>query len=246
MTDAGEGADRTDAGAAVAEPRWGLGDAMLAFAASMFTSLAALLVYLMAGGDDEGVGVTVVTLAASWVGMVGVTVWASRHKGMGSLAGDFGFRLEGRDIPRGLVVGLGCYFVLVPAVVLLVEALLHDVNLSQQSEELTADASGWSMVLLGPFLVVGAPVVEEVFFRGLLQRSLVRRAGAGPGIVLAALLFGLAHAMVDIDGWTVIALVLALAAFGAVLGLLAHRTGRLGSSMVAHGVFNLVTVLILA
>ena len=257
MTDAGHGttghsdadhsdADHSDAGTAVAEPRWGLGDALLAFAASMFTSLAALLVYLVAGGDDEGVGVTVVTLAASWVGMVGVTVWASRSKGAGSLADDFGFRLEGRDVPRGLVVGLACYFLLVPAVVLLVEAFFHDVNVSQQSEELTADASGWSMVLLGPFLVVGAPVAEEVFFRGLLQRSLVRRIGVAPGIVLAAVLFGLAHAMVDIDGWTVVALVLALSAFGAVLGILAHRTRRLGTSLVAHGVFNLVTVLILA
>jgi membrane protease YdiL (CAAX protease family) len=214
----------------------------------MATSVLGLVPFLLLGGDAdaEGVGVTVVTLAASWVGLVGVTLWASRRKGRGDLDRDFGFRLEGRDVPKGVVVGLACYFILVPLIVLLVETLFHDVNVSQQSEELTADASGWSMALLGPFLVVGAPLVEELFFRGLLQRSLVRRLGVMPGIVIGGFLFGLAHGMVDIDGWTVVALVLALSAFGMVLGTLAHRTGRLGPGMVAHGVFNLITVLILA
>lgn len=41
--------------------------------------------------------------------------------------------------------------------------------------------------------VAVAPVLEEFFFRGLIQRSLERRLGAGRGIVAAAGLFAIAH-----------------------------------------------------
>jgi len=86
-------------------------------------------------------------------------------------------------------------------------------------------------------LAVGAPIVEELFFRGLLQRALLHRFGTVPSIVGSAVFFGLAHFE---------ALQLpALVAFGIVLAVLAHRTGRLGPGMFAHGAFNAVTVLTL-
>ncbi len=41
--------------------------------------------------------------------------------------------------------------------------------------------------------VVFAPLVEELFFRGLLLRSLQRRVGTGRAVALSSVLFGLAH-----------------------------------------------------
>jgi membrane protease YdiL (CAAX protease family) len=101
--------------------------------------------------------------------------------------------------------------------------------------------TGWLLC----FVVVG-PVVEELYFRGLLQRSAIRRLGPIAGIVLPALAFGLVHTSTDLSGWSLAALVTALAAFGAVLGVLAHRTGRLGPGLVAHATFNALTLIALA
>jgi membrane protease YdiL (CAAX protease family) len=43
-----------------------------------------------------------------------------------------------------------------------------------------------------------------------------------------------------------VALITALASFGAVLSWLAQRTGRLGPGLVAHATFNAITLLALA
>jgi uncharacterized protein len=96
--------------------------------------------------------------------------------------------------------------------------------------------------------VLLAPFMEELFFRGLIFKSLARLftpSGAGPtrargaGVVLAVivdgLLFGLAH-----GEWVQLA---GLALFGMVLASISYRTGRLGMNMVAHASFNLVAIL---
>jgi uncharacterized protein len=84
--------------------------------------------------------------------------------------------------------------------------------------------------------VVCAPVVEELFYRGLLLRSLDKR-GIQPwlSVVLSALLFaGMHFEALQFAG---------LFLFGIVLALLVHRTGRLGPAIWAHAAFNAVTVL---
>ena len=58
-----------------------------------------------------------------------------------------------------------------------------------------------------------------------------------PAMVITSVLFGISHFQ---------ALQLpALAAFGLVLSILAHRTGRLGRSIWAHVGFNATTVVLL-
>jgi membrane protease YdiL (CAAX protease family) len=83
-------------------------------------------------------------------------------------------------------------------------------------------------------IVALAPLVEELFFRGLLQRSLLRWMGPAPAIALQAGVFALTHFQKLQFA--------ALFAFGAVLGYVAHRTGRLGPGIAAHMVFNGVAV----
>lgn len=50
---------------------------------------------------------------------------------------------------------------------------------------------GW--LPLAVMVVVFAPILEELVFRGWIQRSLERRIGPLPGIVVAAALFAVAH-----------------------------------------------------
>lgn len=81
---------------------------------------------------------------------------------------------------------------------------------------------------------MGAPLVEELFFRGLLLRALLGRTPVPVAVVISALLFGLAHfEAVQFAG---------LAAFGVILALLAWRTGRLMPGIGAHAAFNMAAV----
>jgi len=87
-------------------------------------------------------------------------------------------------------------------------------------------------------VVVGAPVVEELFFRGLVLRSLQRRFGDVWAVVGSAMLFGVAH----FEPLQLPALV----GLGVVLGVMAVYNKRLGPSIFAHAGFNLVTMIALA
>jgi len=100
--------------------------------------------------------------------------------------------------------------------------------------------------VLAPFLVLGAPFVEELFFRGLVLRSLARRFGPVIGVVGSSVLFGLVHFQTGMGAASDAALMCAIGAFGLLLAYLAVRTGRLGPGLVAHATFNAITVIALA
>ncbi len=162
-----------------------------------------------------------------------------RIRGTGSFATDLGLRFE---LPKDLVgipIGVACQFALVPLYALIEFLSGNDLTkqLEKPAKDLTENAHGAGFYLLAVLLVVGAPLVEEIFYRGLLLRSLKRHLPAAPSILLTGLIFGAGHFnLVTLPG---------LALFGAVLAWQAHRTGRLGLNIVTHAGFNLLTVLAL-
>lgn len=228
-------------------PRWGLGDAGLAFLAGLLGTVLTTTVYVGFTGEANGndTGTIIASLVGLWAGFGAVALWASRRKGTGSLAADYGLRIEARDIWIGILVGIACQFLLVPIIVQLFSQFDNAVNVEGQAKQVTGGAGGLRLLVLAPFLCLGAPFFEELYFRGLLQRSAVRRLGVPAGIFLSALAFGLVHAP-SLSGWSAVALVAALGAFGAVLSVLANRTGRLGPNIVAHATFNAITLIGLA
>ena len=227
-------------------PRWGLGDAALAFVVGMVAAVFVDGVYVSVAGTEETLARTIATLVGLWVGLAGVPYLASKRKGTGSLDEDFGLRVERRDIGVGVVVGAAAQFALVNLVVTLFDIVGPDVNVGRQAENLTNAAEGWGLALLAPFLVIGAPLVEELFFRGLLQRSIARRLGPVVAMIGSSIAFGFVHLQPDLSGWSQLALTTALASFGLVLGAMANRFGRLGPGIVAHFTFNSITLLVLA
>lgn len=225
--------------------RWGLGQAVLGFAvgvvlAAIFAGIAeGITGYRPSSGASIPVAVTLADVAGLWVGLVGSVVLASRVRGSGDLGRDFGWGL-GRwwDLPVGAVIGLACQYLLIPLLYLPFEHV--DRHLRQELGQPVRQDAGSAhttaaAILLLVFLAVGAPLVEELFFRGLLLRSLLGRTPVPVAIVLSALLFALAHfETVQFAG---------LAVFGVVLALLAWRTGRLAPGIGAHAAFNAVAVL---
>lgn len=206
--------------------------------AARLLALVVVGVWVGATGDDEiTLGLALVAFPAYWLPLVGAAVVASRRRGTGHLAADFGVRIERRDVVPGVVAGLFSQFVLLRLLYLPFEWLNPDLDVSKEARDLLDLASGAGLAVLVASVVLVAPVVEEVFFRGLLQRTLVQRAGRGWGVALTAVAFGVTHFQpVQLLG---------LVAFGAVLGVLAERAGRLGPAIVAHVTFNAATVIVL-
>ncbi len=171
-----------------------------------------------------------------------------RRHSAGSLAADFGLRIKPwPDIPLGVVIGVASQYLLVPLLELPLVPFVSHLNqkLGQPAQQLTSGVGGLELAVLGVFICLGSPFVEELFFRGLLLRALLGRLG-GMGSVarptLAILVTAVIFALVHFEKLQF----LGLAGFGAVLCVLAWKTGRLGPGIVAHASFNAVTVLAIA
>lgn len=228
------------------ERRWGLGDAVAGFGLALVGSQIVLAIVLAASGrtadqvDDLPLSLVALAQAGLWVGLLGVPVLATRLKGNGVVA-DLGIRARWNDLWQGGSVGAVLQLAVIP---LLYWPLLNLLDKSSSelegpARDLTDRASGPVGVILLVLIVgVGAPVIEEIFYRGLVQGALVKR-GIHPAvaILITATIFGASHfELLQLP---------ALILFGAAAGFLAHRSGRLGPAIAAHVAFNMVTVVAL-
>jgi len=212
-------------------------DVVLGFVAAVFTVAVAQAVWVgITGKDEVSLGLTFVSFLAYWPVLVGTVVFASRRRGTGSLRADVGLRIEKGDVLPGVAAGLASQFLLLPLLYLPFELLNHDLDVSEKAKETLGVASGGALFVLAVLVIVVAPLVEELFFRGLLQRTLARWMPPVAAVGISATVFGVTH-------FQPIQL-LGLVAFGAVLGTLAHRAGRLGPSLIAHMSFNAASVLV--
>jgi hypothetical protein len=177
--------------------------------------------------------VTAAALVAMWASYLLAMYIASEREGSGSFVADYGLAFRAIDL-LGLGVGVLANLVLIRLVYLPLDALWPDTfgedKLGENARDLVDRADGASAVLLVLAVVVGAPLVEELFYRGLLQRSLAARFDEGLVVVAVALLFAVLHFRpVEIPG---------LFAVGLLFGVAALRAGRLGPAIMIHVGFN--------
>ena len=222
--------------------RWGLGDAALGFAAAnVIAILLTPLAYWLTGEPSttplsEAPLSTVALIQAAYAGsMLAAALAVSRRKGRGPIV-DFRIRMRWIDVPLGVVLGVvtqyGTALLYVPVIRW---TSVTSQELEKPARELTDRAHGGGVLLLFIVVAVLAPIVEEIFFRGLVLRSLERRMSTNWAIVASAALFGAAH-LEPLQ-------FPALFVFGLVAAILATRTGRLGPGIWAHVAFNAVAVL---
>ncbi|MCH9650926.1 MAG: CPBP family intramembrane metalloprotease [Deltaproteobacteria bacterium] len=155
---------------------------------------------------------------------------------LGLLILGFGFPLV-RSFPawRRLAWGTIPYFITAVAVLLGLVAILGYVGWDPKLPELF-----W---LWAPRNLLFACVAEEALFRGFLQRQLsvalgAFRWGGGASVVVAALLFGLAH----FRGGPSYVVLSTVAGF--IYGLAYYRTGRLEAAIGCHFAVNTVHFLL--
>lgn len=226
-------------------PRWGLGDFLVGvFGGYALASLVAALWYSVSGDDELNLAGQAVSQIGLWIGMVGAAVVASHRKGAGTLAEDFGLKAKWSDIGLGVLVAFAVQLLVLPAIAYLLRPLLGQPEVSGPVQDLLDRSQGLAFAGLILSVAVGAPIVEELFFRGLLLRALQRRVPDWAAVAVSAVAFGIAHgSALPVDG--VILVMVSLTVFGAILAVMAIRTGRLGPSIVTHAVFNLFTLLYL-
>ena len=88
------------------------------------------------------------------------------------------------------------------------------------------------IILLGISCVLGAPIIEELVFRGMIYPSLKRWLPRGYAIIISGVFFGVVHGN--------LAAVFPLMAFGSVLCIIRDRFGLI-SCIALHALFNLHT-----
>jgi len=120
-------------------------------------------------------------------------------------------------------------------------APFHFKNMNKPVDHLFGAAHGATFAVLAVMTVVGAPVVEEWLFRGVIFRALDAglvarwgRRGTVAAVALSALIFALAHAeWLQLPG---------LFFLGVVLAIVVLRTRRLVPAVATHVGFNALTM----
>jgi membrane protease YdiL (CAAX protease family) len=215
-----------------------VGVAAAAWAVSWFVGnvLGTLVLGLFGPADSSvtaPVWVTALGAMALWSPILVGIREVSRRYGTGSVRSDM--RLSFRPIDLvGVPIGVLTQLVLLRLVYWPLEALWPGTFSSPQLEKSARDlydsADGLWLLVLILIVVVGAPLVEELLYRGLLQGAFVRRIDDVLAVVLVAAWFAIIHFRpVEYPG---------LFALGLVLGVCALVTRRLGMSVVAHCAFN--------
>lgn len=82
---------------------------------------------------------------------------------------------------------------------------------------------------------VAAPLLEELLFRGIIQKNLVARTGPGAGILIGAAVFGAIHLIPQ--------QMIYAGCVGVILGCIYHFTGSLGNAVAVHFINNGIAIL---
>lgn len=189
--------------------------------------------------DEMMAPVMVIGVAGSQLAMAAwpwiVLAWKGRSRR------DFGFEFRWGDV--GLGVGVGVLLPLLSGMVAVFISALLGIDPSEASNTailVSFRNLPWRVALVA-LIVVGAPLSEEFFFRGLVLRALQKRFGAAWALVGTTVAFALVHIQASPPAELVV-LLASIGAIGAVLGVLALRTGRITAPIVAHMVTNGIVV----
>lgn len=235
-------------------PRWSVSAAVAGWIAAALITVVAQVVLLSVWDIPSGLGAAAARAGVQVAGgsepdllslrywqftvlqlplwlTLALVVWVLvRRHGIG-LGQGLGLTQRWYDVLVGLACGLVTQLLLVPLVYLPLMPFIDAEDVAEPARRimtLADDAAGVTTVVVGVVLV--APFVEELYFRGLLLRALWGRMGRTATVVLSSVLFGLAHVQ--------LLQLPALVVFGLVAGALVVTTKRLAPAMWAHAAFN--------
>lgn len=193
-----------------------------------------------AATDNPTIWVLALSALGLWLPFIFMLRWVARRAGT-DLRTYFGLRFVKIDW-LGIPLGIFCQVVLMNVINWPLNKWWPSTFNSQRIETRARDmvdaAHGAWFIVLFLVVVVGAPFVEELVYRGFIQGGLQARLGSTWALIITAGWFTVVHLEpIEFPG---------LFAFAVVLGLCYRRTQRLGLSMVTHLAFNATGLLLVA
>ncbi|MGH8860479.1 MAG: lysostaphin resistance A-like protein [Jatrophihabitantaceae bacterium] len=181
-------------------------------------------------------------------GTLGTAIWfagrdlARRYAGWG-----WAFGLQRPKWMDGawLAAGVGLALIGRIVVVLVANALTHNTA-AEQSQNLAVKSHSTAVyVLLAVVVVLVAPFVEELVFRGLMLRTFMRRWGFWPAALLSSAIFAVFHTYQVNTLAGAVTLACVVFTLGMTNCLLVRWSGRLAAGIGVHALFNGLAVLVL-
>ncbi|NHZ70582.1 MAG: CPBP family intramembrane metalloprotease [Proteobacteria bacterium] len=213
---------------------WTLWDVAAAFGAGLVGSIVAGVLVVSAGAEPlSPLGFSLI-FGGQVLASFGV-VWAiSRRRGTGSLATDAGLVVRGRDW-WGVPAGMGLQI----AIALITAPLIFWLFPDGPPQQGVAEVAGQSETFVEQLAVfvavaIGAPLIEEVIFRGMLLSALSRWMSRWLTIVASAGVFAGVH-LLDPNA---IAVVPGLFFLGVALAWAATWKGDLSLPIALHSGIN--------
>ena len=218
---------------------WRWWEAILVYLLATIVSSAATLPVLGAI-SHEGTATLVASAAIAVLNVVILAVWLNRfHPGWRDVIGWPADPWP--EVKAGVVSGLVLYpvvvFVIGVAVALLLQAISGESV--EAPEQIPSSMPAYGIVVAVVYATIVAPVHEELFFRGILFRTLADRYGFAVGGVGSGLAFGLIH-YIPGEWQDSVLLMTVMVATGFALAWIYHRRGNLLAAVVAHTTFNAI------
>jgi membrane protease YdiL (CAAX protease family) len=210
--------------------------------------LAGAIVFTIAGIDDagdlEGSLELVLTIVVDVVFIGLMIAWLSRrHPGW---VRALGVPAKGARL-RAIAWGAGMGVLLYPTIAIVIgipfSLLLEAISGEQATtpDQLPAELSVGGQVLAVVLAVFAAPLMEELFYRGVLFRSIRDRHGFWVGALISAVVFGAVHYVAS--PWQDALLLQSVMVFtGFAFAWIYERGGTIVGSIAAHTVFNMIGV----
>lgn len=152
-----------------------------------------------------------------------------------------GWRYRWSDLGWGPLTYLTAFGVEIAIGALL---LLFDVPFTSNIDDVSElKVDRMYMVSMLVVVVVVAPLVEELIFRGVVLRGFLSRMAPVLAILVQGVLFGCAH-IDPARGSGNVGLAIVLSGVGIALGGAAYLTRRIGPTVVAHGILNGIAMIL--
>lgn len=229
-------------------PEWGISVALR----SVLVACVGLVVSMwVSRADTWGEWGSLVASLVLWGALLTAVVWAVTRHGSGVFRVDLGLAFRSIDIVIALLFGIA-----LRSIAMIAEMVAMGLTAPQLPGLVLFDGGLapeiWLMLIVVPILV--APLVEELFFHGVLQpaiaqsifrkRHRLRAISNCVAVIVTAALFACGHLVMNPSPYPFLMGSITFA-LGVVCGGLTIVTGRLGPAIATHLVFNVSGVALL-
>jgi uncharacterized protein len=215
---------------------WRPWEALPVAGAALATAILASVVFAAIFGSPGGSALLLTSIAFSAALAVFTVLWvAVRHRGWVPALGLRSSRAA-NDVALGAWAGASIFalaaFVVLPLLQIVWRLLTGGAPPAISQPVVPVDPTPVQIVLAVAAVVIGAPVGEELFFRGFLFGSLRARLSFLPSAGISSVIFAFLHGQA--------LLILVMVFVGIALAYLYERRGSLATSIAAHAMFNLI------